>query len=116
MLENSPQLDEVLQQSGRFAAIRKQIRIGTLSHEGATRTLSQLRAALLDLLREMENPTDTPALKEALEAAFQIANSKNVVANSKIQAGGDVHIGDMHITQHAEKVYNIEKIDRADFS
>lgn len=43
-------------------------------------------------------------------------NNKNTVINSTITAGGNVHIGDKNITQNAEKIINIEKIDNANFS
>jgi hypothetical protein len=38
-------------------------------------------------------------------------HSKNIVYQSAITAGGDVHIGDKQITQNAEKIYNIEKLN-----
>ena len=47
---------------------------------------------------------------------------KNTVTGSTISAGGDVHIGDSVVTnnqttnQQAEKIYNIDKIDNANFS
>jgi hypothetical protein len=46
----------------------------------------------------------------------EISNSKNVVAGATITAGGNVHIGDKQVTQNAEKIYNIDKIDNANFS
>ncbi|MBC7775872.1 MAG: hypothetical protein H7246_10600, partial [Phycisphaerae bacterium] len=54
LLENSPKLDEALLQSARFHDIRKQIRLGTVSHAEANLTQNQIRAGLLDLLREIE--------------------------------------------------------------
>ena len=62
--------------------------------------------------QERENPT----LQQELEAAISITQSKNVVSGSTITAGGNVHIGDKHVTQNAEKIYNIDKIDNANFS
>lgn len=44
-LAHTPQLDELLQQSGRFAAIRQQIRLGTVSQAEASLTQNQIRAA-----------------------------------------------------------------------
>lgn len=123
LLENSPHLDEVIQQSGRFAAIRKQIRLGIVSSAEADLTRNQIRAGLLELLRNVAATLaeDTPhpqaaALREEVEQAISIVNSKNVVVDSTITAGGDVHIGDKQVTQHAEKIYNIDKIDNANFS
>ena len=122
LLENSPKLDEVLLQSGRFHDIRKQIRLGVLSHAEANLTQNQIRAGLLELLREIEESTaesssqpDAAMLRAEMEHAISIVNSKNVVTGT-ITASGDVHIGDKNITQNAEKIYNIDKIDQANFS
>lgn len=41
---------------------------------------------------------------------------KNSVQNSELKAGGNIHVGDKNITQNAERIYNIERIDKADFS
>jgi hypothetical protein len=49
LLDNSPLLDDVILQSGRFHAIRQQIRLGVVSHAEATLTQNQIRAGLLDL-------------------------------------------------------------------
>jgi len=43
-------------------------------------------------------------------------DEKNVVRGSTIKAGGDFRLGDQNTTQNAEKIYNIDKIDKADFS
>lgn len=53
-LKNSPDLDEVIQQLARFKAIRKQIRLGIVSHEASELTQNQISNGLLELLREME--------------------------------------------------------------
>ena len=123
LLENSQKLDEAILQSARFADIRKQIRLGLVSHTEANLTKNQIRAGLLDLLQEIEECTaetsarpDAPALREEMEHAVSVVNSKNVVTGSTITAGGNVHIGDKTITQTADKIYNIEKIDNANFS
>ncbi len=98
LLEGSPKLDEVLHQSGRFAAICQQIRLGTVSHAEANQTRNQISAALLELLREIETKqTEAPALRDEMAQAISVINSKNPVVNSTIQAGGEVHIGDRHI-------------------
>ncbi len=97
-LDNSPKLNEVLQQSGRFAHIRKQLQLGLVSHEEAALTQNQIRMGLLELLSEIETQSSTPALQKEMERAVSIVNSKNVVVGSTISAGGNVHIGDT-ITQ-----------------
>jgi Effector-associated domain 11 len=116
LLETSPKLHEVLQQSGRFNDLLYQIRMGTLSYEQATLTKNQIRASLLDLVDEIANEAQQPEVAAELAKAVQIVNSKNGVVNSSIQAGGDVHIGDKNLSQNAEKIYNIDKIDNANFS
>ncbi|MCY7328848.1 MAG: hypothetical protein LH618_09885 [Saprospiraceae bacterium] len=122
LLENSPKLDEIILQSARFHDIRRQIRLGVVSHAEATLTQNQIRAGLLDLLRDIEDSTaetstrpNAAALREEMEHAISVVNSKNVVTDSTITAGGNVHIGDKTITQTAEKIYNIDKIDNAIF-
>ncbi len=53
LLDNTPLLNEVLHQSGRFENIRKHIRLGTVSHSEANLTQNQIRAGLLDLVSEI---------------------------------------------------------------
>ncbi len=124
ILDNSPLMDEAVLQAARFADIRKQIRQGLVGHEEANLTQNKIRAGLLELLGEMEAQLEPPApvpkaaaLRTELDAAISVLNSQNVVIGSTITAGGDVHIGDKTSTvQNAEKIYNIEKIDNANFS
>lgn len=117
-LEKTPKLDEILHQSGRFENIRQQIRLGTVSHPEAKLEQNQIRAALLDLLSEIETQGQQPALRAEIERAVVVENSKNVVVGSSITAGGSVDIGDKNITvtQNADKIYNINHIDNANFS
>lgn len=79
LLKNSPRLDEVILQSARFQDIRKQIRSGTTSNSEANLTQNQIRAGLLDLLREIETQGSIPTLQEELERTISIVNSENVV-------------------------------------
>ena len=112
LLENSPKLDEALLQSARFQDIRKQIRLGMVSHAEANLTQNQIRAGLLDLLQEIEGSvgvtrsqdidrviSNRPVniLREEMERAISIIHSKNVVIGSTITAGGNVEIGDRTI-------------------
>ncbi|MFK8009332.1 MAG: tetratricopeptide repeat protein [Saprospiraceae bacterium] len=99
LLNDTPQLDDVLHQSGRFQAIRKQIQLGTVSHENATLTQNQIRIGLLELIDEIEiQQEQNPAIKEEWGNAISISNSKNTISNSTITAGGDVNTGDTTIT------------------
>ena len=95
-LADSPKLDEIIQQSGRFAQLRKQIRLGVVKHSDASLTRNQIRLSIFDLLQEVESNIGTEELKQEAAAA-----TANVTKN---------------ITQNAEKIYNIEKIDNANFS
>ncbi len=115
-LSNSPKLEEAIHQSGRYAAIRQQIRLGTVSHEDATLTENQIRHGLLELTKELKTQEEKPEIQEEMEGAVSIVNSKNIVSNSNVSAGGNVHIGDKKTIQNAEKIYNIDKIDKANFS
>ena len=116
-LGNTPKMDEILQQSGRFHDIRKQIRLGLVSHAEANLTKNQIRAGVLDLLSEVEKQGAVQKVREEIEDAISIINSKNVVVGSTITAGGNVHIGDKttQVIQNAEKIYNINHIDNANF-
>ncbi len=92
LLDNSPLLDELIQQSGRFHHIHRQIRLGTVSQTDATLTRNQIRESLLDLLREVEEQQGKqPAIRQEME---------KFVAN----------------IQKADKIYNIDHIDNANFS
>ena len=92
LLDNSPKLDEAILQSARFQDIRKQIRLGIVSNTEANLTKNQIRAGLLELLREMEEQGKQTEIAEEMNNATATMNQK------------------------AEKIYNINKIDKADFS
>lgn len=96
VFEETPRLNEILQQSGRWNDIRQQIRLGTVSHADATLTKNQIRAALLELVAEIEERAEQSqnVHRELEKAAVTITNSKNVVHNATISAGGNIHIGD----------------------
>jgi len=114
--EESPKLNEVLLQSARYASIKEQIRLGTVHFEQANVEKNQIRQGLLELLSDLKERESSPEFQEEMQAAVEIINSKNVVQNSNISAGGNVHIGDKNTTQNADKIYNIDKIDNANFS
>ena len=90
LLDNSPKLDEAILQSARFTDIRKQVRLGLVSHTEANLTKNQIRDGLLELLREIETQGATPALRKETEQAVSI-----VVNGAHISAGGNVHIGNI---------------------
>ena len=72
LLGHSPEMDEIIQQSGRFHAIRKQIRLGIVSHEEANLTQNKIRIGLLDLLSEMETHSEEELISKELEKAIGI--------------------------------------------
>jgi tetratricopeptide (TPR) repeat protein len=114
-LENSPLLDEVLQQSGRWKDVRKQIRMGTVDLNDIQLTTNQIRAGLLGLLQEIEQSvvvasgrTDTTALRLEMERAATITNGKNFNTGS-VSSGRDTQFGDRYETHHH---YGERKIPR----
>ncbi len=74
LLDDSPKLDEAILQSGRFQYIRRQIRLGVVSHAEANLTQNQIRFGLLDLLNEIEEEGKTPL---PLELAENLITDKN---------------------------------------
>lgn len=60
LLDSTPKLNEAIHQSGRFQYIRRQIRLGLVSHAEANLTQNQIRFGLLDLLNEIEQDGATP--------------------------------------------------------
>lgn len=95
LLEKSPQLDETIQQDGRLNAVRKQVRLGTISYENANLTRNQIREGVLNFIRKIEAQMDNPNIQSEVE---------------------EVATANKSIIQNAEKIYNIEKIDVANFS
>jgi hypothetical protein len=69
LLQNSPLLDDAIQQSGRLSDIQRQIRNGTVNHEDATLTKNQIRMGILGLLGDIEAQTLTNAPAENLSPA-----------------------------------------------
>lgn len=97
LLENSPQLTEVLIQSSRHASLIKQIRMGLVEMEQADRTKQQINKALLDLLAELSELEKKPSTQAEMQQAIALIQSKNILIHSNIQADGEVHIGDRTI-------------------
>lgn len=95
LLNNSPKLDEAILQSGRFEAIRREIRLGVVSHAEASLTQNEIRAGLLDLISEIKaQEEEMPDIRTEVE---KYGNGITVI-------------------QNADKIYNINKIDNANFS
>ena len=90
---NTPLLNEVLHQTGRFENIKKQIRLGTVKHAEAILIQNQIRSSLLDLISEIEKKSNTTEPNTEFQDATSILDSKNLLVNSKINAQ-NVSIGD----------------------
>jgi hypothetical protein len=69
-LADSPHIEEILLQSGRFSIIRKEIRKGLLSQQEAQLTKEQFRFGLLDLLSEIEQGGAKPLPSELAQNLF----------------------------------------------
>jgi hypothetical protein len=80
----------VSQLLARYAKVKKELHAGTLAYEDGTRTLNQITLALLDFVASL--------------AAGEPINPATTNAT---------HSG---VQQQAKKIYNIQHIDKADFS
>ena len=101
LLANSPDLKKVLLQSARHTEITRKIDLGVISDEQADLKKNQIRLSLLNLIEELENPTERPEIREEVEKAVSMINNKNMLVDSTIHAGGNVVIGD-HIQNESE--------------
>ncbi len=95
LLKDSPQLDEAVQQSARYSHVMQQIRLGLVDFQAANIAQNQIRHGILELLREME---------------------EQGVASAAIRSEVEQYEKGMTIIQNAEKIYNINHIDNANFS
>jgi len=95
LLVNSPKLDAAILQSSRYNGIQNQIHAGIVSYENAEVATNQIRSGLLDLLRKIEDLDEND---------FLTSEENTAAAKSSTT------------TQKADKIYNIEKIDNANFS
>lgn len=115
LLENTPLLNDVLQQSGRLAQIQHAFNLGTISHPEAATEQNRIRYAVLDLVQQLSAQSAPPqALRELLKAVetesarpelqeeiatakakvITISNSQNVVVDSSLNAQ-NLHIGNI---------------------
>lgn len=95
LLKNSPRLDEAVQQSARYNNVMRQIRLGLVDVEAANIAQNQTRQGLIDLLREIEEQgLNVPPINKEVA---KFANGKTII-------------------QNADKIYNINHIDNANFS
>lgn len=126
LLQGSPLLDEAIGQSARLTDLMQQIRRGTIDLKDAHAEKNKLRYALIDLVREVEEQAErNPVLKQQVEVVLNGAvavkhNQLTVTGDGNIAIqdvqGSDLKIQTGGTVQQAEKIYNIERIDKADFS
>ena len=96
LTQNSPALNEkIIIQSARHQHIKKEIISGVNPVESANLNKNQIRLALLDLISEIEELIQqNPKIKKELDRAISNIESKNVIVDGNISAGGNVQIGD----------------------
>ncbi|MFN0200106.1 MAG: hypothetical protein ACKVTZ_01215 [Bacteroidia bacterium] len=94
-LKESTLLDEAIQQSARYTDVMRQIRLGVVKLEDANVEKAKIRLAILDLLRIMEDNSETPNQQPKAEKPAKEGKT---------------------IIQNADKIYNIDHIDNANFS
>lgn len=101
LLKNSEKLDEIVLQSARYNSLTKQIRMGIIDNTQANITKNQIRFAILEILKSIEDLAENDSqLKEEIEKLEEpnVKASKNVIQGSNIQVGGDFHVGDINLS------------------
>jgi hypothetical protein len=96
LLNKGKELDIAILQTGRFAALETQIMSGTISEESSILEQNRLRSNLLSLVNRLEERQSSDSSLNKVITATEAAYQKNVLNNSSINAGGDVHVGDVH--------------------
>ena len=94
LFENSPKLAQAIAQAGRFKEIHQQIMDGTISKETELVEKNKIRKNILDLLTKVNEQAENPAIQKEIQAFEKEAT----------------------IIQKAEKIYNIQHIDKANFN
>jgi len=93
LLKHSKKLDEVIVQSARFNDVMREIRRGTIDPNDANITKNQIRFALMDLLREVEESAAShPEIISEIES-FQPTTSGPII-NQRHSGSGDNVGGD----------------------
>lgn len=108
LLEKSPQLDEAIQHSARYQAIRQKINLDLVSHRESQITKNQIRWSILELLKN----TKINHHKEGLEDLIQEIETQQ----DKVSIKQEVEKAAKTVIQNAEKIYNIKEIGIANFS
>lgn len=110
LLKDSPKLDEAILQSARYNDVIKQIRLGTIDFEQANITKNQIRYALLDLVREIEEQEQNQdihvEIQEFLNKNTPFIQGKNIVTGT-VQSEKEIIIGDNHKSSR----FTIQNVD-----
>ena len=89
-LSHSPKFNEIIHQEGRFHSLLKAIQRGTIDFAEGEITKNQIRFALLDVLREVEEQTH-----HSTELATEIGLASEKTMKSILHQGqGDIVLGD----------------------
>lgn len=73
LLKGNPLLSEVILSSGRYADIKKQIRMGTINFQNADFGKNKIRLALLEMIGELDDKSEKD---KKIRAALDIEGSK----------------------------------------
>jgi hypothetical protein len=106
LLQNSPKLDEIILNSGRLNALKRQIRLGVVDFNEMNVERNRIRAALLSFSGEIqETIEDFPNIKREVE---QIPEAKILGKNIQTHSGtGDNNQyvgGTVHGNQHGHTI------------
>lgn len=95
LLDNSPNLDELIMQSARLSALKQQTRIGVLDYDIASTERNKIRNALIEFIREIEG-----SLEKNIEISKEVNRYPSKI--KQIHSGsGDNIGGDKIINVHA---------------
>lgn len=127
LLQSSPLLGKLLVQSARYNKVMEAIHLNTIDLDKASIEQNKINFALVNILQEMEEgATANPALAQELEAflkggpdssqiSAQVKGEGNVTIQGVKHSNVSVNTGNTS-NQKADKIYNIDQIDKADFS
>ncbi len=90
LLKNSPSYNELIIQSARYNGLMKDIRTGTIDLERAEVKKNQLRYALTDMVRELEDQLpEQPKLQQEVE---QYLKERPVHNEAHITGDGNINV------------------------
>ena len=90
LLQNSPKLDDAILQSSRWNDTKKQIRKGQINYEQANISKNQIRAGLLELLRDIEEKSNSPEINRELELSLTEVKLIHAIPKEVAEGGENV--------------------------